>query len=576
MVAETPFAVLARTGFPNRVIEGEVRSIMTAVIIGSAALLALIFALLVSRRARARSDGRFETVLRQLDEHMGAISESLQYAAERSVEARETGVGELELTLDLGELLERTVEEATSRTGADVVTLRVLGPNDRPLTASSGEPGSGSLLEAALGPPDARPFRALTIDWAYGPALENDADAYRSALVVPIDEGGVATGAIAAFSKVSHAFRSDQARALQGLAEKVAPGITNARRFARAEERAATDELTGVRNRNAYEAELEREVARAGRTGRPLSLLVLDLTREPTALARVPEQDVAIREFAALVTRVTRATDILCRRGPREFAILLPETQATGARTFFSRLRQELAGNTFTHGASTMVSAGLVDWRPNETSSSLDARVLAAVTRVSGEAAEPGTAPTGDANENARERVGDPGRETRARLPRFASRQMFLDRLAHEVGRAHRDAGLLTLLVLYIGDFRSVNEKLGEVGATRVLADVAARLGDGVPGGGLSCRTREDELAVLMPQTTTNRAESILAALQASLHARPPAGTDRLIVSAGVTELTASDDPGSVFGRAEQALWQARQAGEGTVVVATANGDSRR
>jgi diguanylate cyclase (GGDEF)-like protein len=425
-----------------------------------------------------------------------------------------------------------------------------------------------------LGPPDARPFRALTIDWAYG-ALENEAEAYKSALVVPIDEGGTTTGAIAAYAKASHAFRSDQARALQTLAEEVAPGITNARRFARAEQRAATDELTGAGNRNAYEAELEREVARAGRTGRPLSLLVLDLTREPAALGDVSDQDVALREFAALVTRVTRATDILCRRGPREFAILLPETQAAGARTFLSRLRQEIAGNTFTHGASTMVSAGLVDWRPNETSSALDARVLAAVTHVSGEAAEPATASTGDANENARERVGDPEPETRSRPYRLASRQTFLDRLAHEVGRAHRDDDPLTLLVLDVSDFRAVSEKLGEVGATRVLADVAARLGNGVPGGGLSCRTREDELAVLLPQTTANRAESIFAALQASLHAQPPKGTDRLIVSAGITELTASDDPGSVFGRAEQALWQARQAGEGTVVVATANGDHR-
>ena len=514
---------------------------VTAVVIGSAAAVVIIVVVLAGRRAVVHSDQRFETVLRQLDEHMGAISESLQHAAERSVEARDRGVGELELTLDLRELLERTVEEARSRTGADVATLRVQGPNDTPVTASSGSPEMSSLLETTLGPPDARPFRALTIDWAYG-ALENEAEAYKSALVVPIDEGGTTTGAIAAYAKASHAFRSDQARALQTLAEEVAPGITNARRFARAEQRAATDELTGARNRNAYEAELEREVARAGRTGRPLSLLVLDLTREPAALGDVSDQDVALREFAALVTRVTRATDILCRRGPREFAILLPETQAAGARTFLSRLRQEIAGNTFTHGASTMVSAGLVDWRPNETSSALDARVLAAVTHVSGEAAEPATASTGDANENARERVGDPEPETRGRPYRLASRQTFLDRLAHEVGRAHRDADPLTLLVLDVSDFRAVSEKLGEVGATRVLADVAARLGNGVPGGGLSCRTREDELAVLLPQMTANRAESIFAALQASLHAQPPKGTDRLIVSAGITELTASDD----------------------------------
>lgn len=131
---------------------------------------------------------------------------------------------------------------------------------------------------------------------------------------------------------------------------------------------------------------------------------------------------------------------------------------------------------------------------------------------------------------------------------------------------------------------RAVHQRL-PLGQTRSSVRSAQRVclrtlrhgeGNGVPGGGLSCRTREDELAVLMPQTAANRAESILAALRASLHARPPAGTDWLIVSAGITELTAADDPGSVFERAEQALWQARQAGEGTVVVTTAKGDSRR
>jgi len=545
---------------------------MTAAIIATVAAGVVVVALLAHRRASARSDRRFEAVLEQLDEHMSAISESLEHVVERSVEVKDSGVGELELTLNLGELLQRVAAEAASRTGADAASVRVRGPNDAPLTVSLGGPDGSSLLEATLRPPDARPFQALTIDWTYGQAAESDAETYRSALIVPIDEGGVTTGAIAAYARARHAFRSEQTRALQTLAEQVAPGVTNARRFARAEQRAATDELTGARNRRGYEAELEREVARAGRTGRPLSLLVLDLDVPPERTGRrgARDPDAELREFTALVTRVTRATDVICRRGTHEFAVLLPETQPAGAQTLFSRLRHEVATATFTHGAPTMVSAGLVDWRPHETSQSLDARVMSAATRVTGEGSEPHDATAKHESKGAGGRAGGRAQDDQPPPSRLATRQTFLDRLAHEVGRSHREAGPLSLVVLDVGGLRP-----GAIGADRVLADVATRLDDTVSDEIVSCRTRENELAILLPDTTANGAENALATLQASLRQRPPVGIDRLVVSAGVTELTETDDSGSVFGRAEQALWQARQAGDGTVVVATANGEAR-
>jgi PleD family two-component response regulator len=68
----------------------------------------------------------------------------------------------------------------------------------------------------------------------------------------------------------------------------------------------------------------------------------------------------------------------------------------------------------------------------------------------------------------------------------------------------------------------------------------------------------------------------VLSVLQASLEVQPPEQVDRLTVSAGITELTTGDDAGGVLGRAEQALWQAKQAGNGTVVVAMTGAGARR
>lgn len=130
------------------------------------------------------------------------------------------------------------------------------------------------------------------------------------------------------------------------------------------------DELTGLRNRRGYEAELEREVETAQRTGRPLSVVLLDLEDL--------EGEALLKEFATLLLGLTRATDTVCRCGADEFGIVLPATTAEGAQRFQSRVREKVTSASFGAQGRTF-SAGLVEWRPNETSDALDARAAAAV-----------------------------------------------------------------------------------------------------------------------------------------------------------------------------------------------------
>jgi GGDEF domain-containing protein len=149
--------------------------------------------------------------------------------------------------------------------------------------------------------------------------------------------------------------------AFRQIADEVAPEVPSARR-------------STPRGSSAYEAELEREIARARRTGRPLSLVLVDVD-QPTAER--------LLQFAALLTRVTRVTDTVCRRRRDAFGILLPETGEDGARLFFRRVHAE-AARTFDTGTSTTFSTGIVELKPNETGEALDARARAAVAgRVS-------------------------------------------------------------------------------------------------------------------------------------------------------------------------------------------------
>ena len=356
----------------------------TAVIAAVATAAVLIALVLAARWSGARAQRRFESVVRQLDQHMQAISLNLERAVERSEETRRQGTSELGLTLDLSELLHRLVEEAARRTGGQAATVRVRGPADFPATASFGTGNGAELLEATLGPPDGRPFRALTMSWAYPPSLEGEAVTFRSALVVPIIEEGIETGALATYARGAAAFGPEHARALESLAEDAAPGIANARRFSEAELRAVTDPLTGVRNRRGYDEELQRELARARRTSRPLALLLIDLDHFHDVNARFdyPGGDLVLQEFADLLERVARATDTVCRRGGEEFAVILPETTLDEARRFDERLRESVEATAFSNVGSLTFSSGLVEWQPTESHESIDARASALVNQA--------------------------------------------------------------------------------------------------------------------------------------------------------------------------------------------------
>jgi GGDEF domain-containing protein len=144
--------------------------------------------------------------------------------------------------------------------------------------------------------------------------------------------------------------------AFRQLAGEVAPEVVSARRRT-------------SRDSGGYELELEREIARARRTGRPLSLVLVDVD-QPTAER--------LLQFAALLSRVTRVTDTVCRRRRDAFGILLPETAEDGARHFFRRVRDE-AARTFDTGTGTTFSTGIVELEGNENGEAFDARARAAV-----------------------------------------------------------------------------------------------------------------------------------------------------------------------------------------------------
>jgi diguanylate cyclase (GGDEF)-like protein len=103
---------------------------------------------------------------------------------------------------------------------------------------------------------------------------------------------------------------------------------------------AATDPLTGVANRRAWEAEATRNLARATRTGEPLSFAILDLDhfKEVNDREGHGAGDALLRALTAGWARRLRQADLLGRYGGDEFVVCLPATGEAGAREILEQL----------------------------------------------------------------------------------------------------------------------------------------------------------------------------------------------------------------------------------------------
>ena len=135
------------------------------------------------------------------------------------------------------------------------------------------------------------------------------------------------------------------------IADKVtlaAPVIANLRNLAIAEERAATDALTGLANRRALHDTLGRMIAQARRTGCPLAAIALDLDRFKEINDRHGHEcgDHVLEATARALRASLRASDFVARSGGEEFVVLLPDTGLDGALVVAENLRLALEAMT--------------------------------------------------------------------------------------------------------------------------------------------------------------------------------------------------------------------------------------
>ena len=150
-------------------------------------------------------------------------------------------------------------------------------------------------------------------------------------------------------ARASGRFDTSTVDEIEQLAGRATPALWNARRFTEAHALADLDPLTRLHNRRYFHELLEREVARAHRYRRRVSLLVLDVDDFSGLNARIGRHgaDAVLVELARQLRLAVRTADIPCRIGEDEFAVILPESEAGGAELLAQRVaarRRRAAG----------------------------------------------------------------------------------------------------------------------------------------------------------------------------------------------------------------------------------------
>jgi diguanylate cyclase (GGDEF)-like protein len=157
-------------------------------------------------------------------------------------------------------------------------------------------------------------------------------------------------------------FSPDEARLILRFATLAALAYANAQQRDRLIEQSRTDALTGLANRRYFHERLGAELARADREERPTSLVIFDIDDFKSINDRYghPAGDAALCAFAGILRDGARVSDVVCRIGGEEFAVLLPHTDATDATRYAVRvLLASRIGHLRPDGAPLTVSAGI-------------------------------------------------------------------------------------------------------------------------------------------------------------------------------------------------------------------------
>ena len=166
----------------------------------------------------------------------------------------------------------------------------------------------------------------------------------RSWLGIPLIARSEVLGVMSICSKSPNFFSHAHRKVMLAFADHVSIALHNARRYDHTREMAMTDPLTGVGTRHSFDSYAVQHLDLAKRHNRNLSVMMVDMDNFKRINDRHghPAGDVVLSTVGKMLKSALRQSDIICRYGGDEFAVLLPETSTEEAVDLGQRVRETI------------------------------------------------------------------------------------------------------------------------------------------------------------------------------------------------------------------------------------------
>ncbi len=152
-------------------------------------------------------------------------------------------------------------------------------------------------------------------------------------------------------------------------------------------------------------------------------------------------------------------------------------------------------------------------------------------------------------------------------LTALANRRTFDERLAEETERANRHSRPLSVMLVDVDHFKTINDRFGHATGDRVLVSLADNLRAAMRGGDLLARIGGDEMAMILPDCPVEQAALVAQRMLVAISADSSlARRHGVTLSAGVAGLGPGQTADDLLRCADQALYGAKDEGRNQVV----------
>jgi diguanylate cyclase (GGDEF)-like protein len=281
----------------------------------------------------------------------------------------------------------RLLEVARESTSSDAAIAVVAEPNREPMLATVGLSDAEAAQVGRLGVPDYRGARAIEVSFSGETTGGGDGAPLRSGLAVPLLEPPHDPGMLAVLTRSpGRRFGDPDIDSLEDVVSGTRPALETSFALREPDPVPELDPLTELYDRRAFQALLEREIARARLRGEHLALLMLDVDRLTTLNARIGHlaADAVLAGISARLREVAGRADLPCRVGGGRFGVLMPTSDSQEAERLFERLRNLLHARPVVDAEGVTVSGGAAELLAGDDAAALLGRADAALGLAKG------------------------------------------------------------------------------------------------------------------------------------------------------------------------------------------------